>query len=65
MANYTVTGRDAGGLPVVSVTLASIDQEQQVVAEMTIVDAVRDCLAAVPGVQSVLARKYEQIITIV
>lgn len=65
MANYQVTGRNASAEPVVAVSIGSIDQEQQVVAEMTIVDAVRDCLAAVPGVESVVARKFEQVITTV
>ena len=64
MANYTLTGRSGQGEPMVSVSL-SIDQEQQVVTEMAIVDAVRDRLALVPGVAQVVARKYEQVITIV
>lgn len=65
MANYTVTGRNSEVMPIVSVSIASIDQEQQVVSEMTIVDALRSCIAAVPGVQSVVAKKYEQVITVV
>jgi len=47
------------------VSVSSIDQDQQVVSELEIVDAVRDRLAAVPGVGSVVARKYEQVITTV
>ncbi|MET9012340.1 hypothetical protein ABZX74_15680 [Streptomyces olivaceoviridis] len=65
MANYQVTGRGNSGEPLVSVSIGGVDQEQHVVDEITIVNAVRDCLAAVPGVQSVLARKFEQIITTV
>ncbi|MFI0233168.1 hypothetical protein [Streptomyces sp. NPDC017086] len=65
MPNYQVTGKNSEGMPVVAVSLASIDQEQQLVSEMTIVNAVRNCLAAVPGVQSVMARKFEQVITTV
>lgn len=65
MANYTVTGRNGSGEPLVSVSITSIDQEQQVVSELTVVNSVRDCLAAVPGVESVVARKFEQLITIV
>ncbi|MHB9857603.1 hypothetical protein [Streptomyces sp. YIM S03343] len=65
MATYTVTGRNSEVMPIVSVSIASIDQEQQVVPEMTIVDAVRTCIGAVPGVQSVVAKKYEQVITVV
>lgn len=65
MANYTVIGRNNEAMPVVSVSITSIDQEQVVVDEITVVNAVRDCLAKVPGVQSVVARKFEQLITIV
>lgn len=65
MANYTVIGRSSEAMPLVSVSIGSIDQEQQVVSELEIVDAVRERLAAVPGVESVVARKFEQVITIV
>ncbi|BCM70849.1 MULTISPECIES: hypothetical protein [Streptomyces] len=63
MANYQVTGRNNEGSPLVSVSIGAIDQEQHVVDEMTVVNAVRNCLLAVPGVQSVLAQKYQQVIT--
>jgi hypothetical protein len=65
MANYTVIGRSGEAMPLVSVSIGSIDQEQQVVSDLTIVNAVRECLKAVPGVESVVARKFEQTITIV
>lgn len=65
MASYQVTGRNNEGSPLVSVAISSIDQDTQVVAELDVVNAVRACLEAVPGVQSVVARKYEQVITIV
>lgn len=65
MANYTLTGRSGQGEPMVSVSIGSIDQEQQVVSEMEIVDAVRERLGLVPGVAQVVARKYEQVITVV
>lgn len=65
MANYTLTGRSGQGEPLVSVSIGSIDQEQQVVSEMAVVDAVRDRLALVPGVVQVVAKKYEQVITVV
>lgn len=65
MANYQVTGRSSEGMPLVAVSVTSIDQEQQVVPEITVINAVRDCLAAVDGVESVVARKFEQTITIV
>ncbi|MEU3527576.1 hypothetical protein AB0E62_27520 [Streptomyces sp. NPDC038707] len=65
MASYTITGRDVEMLPVVAVSIGAIDQEQQIVPEITIVNAVRDCLAAVPGVRTVVAKRYEQVITVI
>lgn len=65
MANYQVTARNSEGMPVVAVSIASIDQEQQVVSELAVVAAVAECLAAAPGVASVVKRKFEQVITIV
>ena len=65
MATYQVTGRNGEGSPLVAVSISSIDQEGPVMSELTVVNAVRDCLAAVPGVESVVARKYEQVITTV
>ncbi|KOV86053.1 MULTISPECIES: hypothetical protein [unclassified Streptomyces] len=65
MANYQITGRGSSGEPLVSVSISGVDQEQHVMDEITIVNAVRDCLATAPGVQSVLARKFEQVITTV
>ena len=65
MANYQITARNNSGEPMVSVSIGGIDQEAHVVDEITIVNAVRNCLAGVPGVQSVLAQKYEQVITVI
>lgn len=65
MAAYTATARNSEGSPVVSVTIGSIDQEQQIVTEIDIANAVRAFLASVAGVESVVVRKYEQVITIV
>jgi hypothetical protein len=65
VATYQVTGRGGSGEPLCSVSVGGVDQEQQVVDDMTVVNAVRACLAAVSGVESVVARKYEQVITVV
>jgi hypothetical protein len=65
MASYQVTGRSSEGSPLVTVSVSSIDQDQQVVPELTVVNAIRDCLKGVPGVELVVARKYEQVITTV
>jgi hypothetical protein len=65
MASYQVTGRSSEGSPRVTVSVSSIDQDQQVISELDIVNAVRDRLKTVPGVELVVARKYEQVITTV
>jgi hypothetical protein len=65
MANYQITARNSSGEPMVSVSIGGIDQEQHVVDEITIVNAIRTCLTGVPGVQSVLAQMYQQVITVV
>ncbi len=65
MAHYQVTGRNSGGGPIVSVSITSIDQETPVVPELEVVNAVRDLLASKPGVASVGAQRYEQVVTTV
>ena len=65
MASYVVLGRSGEGAPLVQVSIGSIDQEQPVMTEQAIVDAVRERLLLVPGVEAVVARKYEQVITVV
>jgi hypothetical protein len=65
VASYQVTGRNGEGSPLVTVSISSIDQDQPVVSELAIVNAVRDGLAGVPGVESVVKRKFEQVITVV
>ncbi|MFI6251524.1 hypothetical protein [Streptomyces sp. NPDC051016] len=65
MASYQVAARNQEGTPVVLVSIGSIDQDTHMVDDLTVVDAVRECLAAVPGVVSVVAQKFEQVITIV
>ena len=63
MASYQVAGRNNEGTPVILVSIGSIDQDTHLVDDITVVNAVRTCLAAVPGVSSVVAQKYEQVIT--
>lgn len=65
MPNYVITAKSQGGEPMVSVNIAAINQEQQVVPEVDVVDAVRTFLASVAGVGSVVAQKYEQVITVI
>ena len=65
MASYQVTAKSAAGFPMVAVSITSIDQDEKVVEEIEVVDAVRDFLAGADGVVSVVAQKYEQVITVV
>ncbi|CAM5434891.1 hypothetical protein SGLAM104S_09028 [Streptomyces glaucescens] len=41
MPTYTVTGRDQEGSAVAMVSVSSVDQDSQVIDDMTIVNAVR------------------------
>lgn len=63
MATYVVTGRTAQGAPQVSVNIAAIDQEEEVVAELDIVAALKAFLLTVPGIGQATALKHEQITT--
>ncbi|MET7452543.1 hypothetical protein ABZT03_11715 [Streptomyces sp. NPDC005574] len=65
MASYVVTGKTAGGAPLFSVSLSSVDQDDIRVEDIEVVNAVRKLFAAVPGVGQVEARKFEQVITVV
>ena len=65
MASYVITAKNASAEPVVSVQISAINQEGTVVPEIDIVNAVRTFLATTPGVVSVTAQKYEQVITVV
>ena len=44
MASYVVLGRSGEGAPLVQVSIGSIDQEQPVMTEQAVVDAVRERL---------------------
>jgi hypothetical protein len=63
MPNYVLIGKDLTGQPLVSVSLASIDQEAVVIQEIDIVNAVRTALAGADGVISVQALMHKQVIT--
>jgi hypothetical protein len=65
MATYVITGRSPGGDPLVSVQVAAINQEQRVVDDIDVVNAVRGFLAGLPEIGSVVAQKYEQVITVI
>lgn len=63
MPNYVITGKTSGGQPLVQVNIAAINQEQTVVEDIDVVNAVRTFLSGVDGVGSVVAQRYEQVIT--
>lgn len=65
MASYVITGRNKSGEPVLSVNIDAISQEPPVVDEVDVVNAVRVFIAGTVGVFSVVAQKYEQVITTV
>lgn len=65
MPSYVITGRNRSGESVVSVNINSISQEGEVVPELDIVNAVRAELAAAEGIGSVVAQKYEQVVTVI
>jgi hypothetical protein len=65
VATYVITGKDSSGSPLVSVNVSGINQDAPVVAELDVINALRQYLASVGGVSVVVAQKYEQVITIV
>lgn len=65
MASYVITAKNSNAEPLVSVQISAISQDAAVVEEIDVVNSVRTLLAAVPGVVTVQAQKYEQVITIV
>lgn len=65
MASYVITARNASVESVVSVQISAISQEGSAVPELSVVNAVRQYLGTVPGVASVTAQKFEQVITVV
>lgn len=65
MATYVITGKNNAGEPLVSVNISGINQDQPIVTEIDVVNALRQYLASVSGVSVVVAQRYEQVITIV
>ncbi|MEV5957309.1 hypothetical protein AB0M11_26670 [Streptomyces sp. NPDC051987] len=63
MPSYVVTGKNSSGEPLVSVNIAAVNQDGAVVQELDVVNAVRAELAGTAGIASVVAQKYEQVIT--
>jgi hypothetical protein len=64
-ATYVITGKNSSGEPIVSVMISGVDQETQVVQDIDVVNSVRVFLAGTAGVNSVVAQRYEQVITVI
>lgn len=65
MANYQVVGRNVEGSTVVTVAVSAVDQDGHYLDDMDVVSAVKSVVAGASGVASVVAKKFEQVITIV
>lgn len=65
MATYLISGRKSGGATVLAIHLDGIDQDETVVDELDVVNAVKAYLMTVPGVVSTLAQKNEYVTTYV
>lgn len=65
MANYQVVGRNTEGSTMLSVAVGAVDQDGHYLDDMDVVNAVRSVVAGAPGVASVVAKKFEQVITVV
>lgn len=65
MPTYVVTGKNTSGESVISVDISGIDQEPVIVPETDVVNALRAFLAGTAGVNSVVAQRYEQVITVI
>ncbi|MFJ4624218.1 hypothetical protein [Streptomyces sp. NPDC088812] len=65
MATYLISGRKSGGSTVLAVHLDGIDQDDVVVDEVDVVNAIKAYLMTVPGVTSTIAQKNEYVTTYV
>jgi hypothetical protein len=65
MPTYVITGKNISGEPVASVSISGIDQEAPVVQDIDVVNVVRAFLAGTASVNSVVAQRYEQVITVI
>jgi hypothetical protein len=65
MASYLITGRAAGGSAVLSVHIDAINQDDPVVPEMDVVNAMKEYVRSVPGVAGIQTQKTESVTTLV
>lgn len=65
MASYLITGRTAGGAQPLSIHVDAINQEDPIVEEMAVINAVKAFVMTVPGVITTVTQKTESVTTIV
>lgn len=63
MASYLIMGRSVTSAPVLSIHVDAINQDEQVVSEIDVVNAVKAYLMTVPGVTQTVAQKGEWVTT--
>ncbi len=65
MATYLISGKKAGGATVLAIHLDGVDQDEAVVDEIDVVNAIKAYLMTVPGVTSTVAQRNEYVTTYV
>lgn len=65
MASYQVAGKNSSGEVLYSVSVSGVDQDGQVLDDLTVVNAVRTAMSTAPSVATVLVQKFQQVITVV
>lgn len=65
MASYLVMGRTAQGTTPLTIHVDAINQDEPVVAELDVVNAVKAYLLTVPGIIATVAQKTESVTTLV
>lgn len=65
MASYLIMGRTAQGVTLLSIHVDAVNQDEPVVDELAVVNAVKAFLMTVPGVAMTVAQKTESVTTLV
>lgn len=65
MATYLISGKKTGGATVLAIHLDGVDQDDAVVDELDVVNAIKAYLMTVPGVVTTVAQKNEYVTTYV
>jgi hypothetical protein len=65
MASYLIIGRTTGGSQILSVHIDAINQDEQVVPEMDVINAMKAFMLTVPGLTGTITQRTESVTTIV